>query len=196
MITLKIREKGHFIEMPGIPSFRTPANIDISKGDIRTIVGYLKVCDITDYEIVASNKDGREVYNAKDFDIIQTKVEKRVVNKLPDKKLIKRMDRMEKMIKKLCDISSNDSTKKIEQNINGLDSFREEMLKAIKDINIKNVSDESIMDELKDEEVAPFIPDIDIEGMKLRGQGEHKTIKKDNSNTDDAADALSKILNK
>lgn len=182
--------------MPGIPSFRTPANIDISKGDIRTIVGYLKVCDITDYEIVASNKDGREVYNAKDFDIIQTKVEKRVVNKLPDKKLIKRMDRMEKMIKKLCDISSNDSTKKIEQNINGLDSFREEMLKAIKDINIKNVSDESIMDELKDEEVAPFIPDIDIEGMKLRGQGEHKTIKKDNSNTDDAADALSKILNK
>jgi len=195
MIKLHIREKGHLIEIPGIPSFRTPAVIDISKGDIRTIVGHLKVCDITDYEIIATNPGGeREKYNAKDFDTNKQKIQKQK----PDKKLVNRMDRMEKMIEKLLETSKNDSGKKIEQNINGLDTFRDDVLNAIKDIKISGGSGGSKEERktIDDEAVAPFIPEFNLDDMKINSQGNTKTVKKDRSDNDSAADALSKLLNK
>ncbi len=195
MIILNIREKGHLIEIPGMASFRTPAKVDISKGDVRTIVGYLNICNITDYDIVASKDGSREVYNAKDFNPVRTQVKKKVKQKQPDKKLEKRMQRMERMLEKLSETSGDDSPKNVEQTTNQMDRFQKEMMDAIKNISVRggsNESDKSVKDELEDE-VAPFIPEIDTKGMKLRSHGKHKTIKKD-EDTDDAADALSKLL--
>ena len=113
-----------------------------------------------------------------------------------NKKVEQRIDRMEKMIEALYNKSNDDSTKKVEQKTNDLEQFQKEMLDAIKNIRVANVSEKTVSEELKEEEaddVAPFIPDIDTEGMKIRSQGKHKTMKKD-SDTDDAADALSKLL--
>ena len=200
MITLHIKEKGHLIEIPGMPSFRTPATVDISKGDIRTIVGYLKVCDIQDYEIIASNDSGKEVYSSRDFSTVTKVVEKRKKPQKKDKALEKRMDKLERMIQSLHDKSDGDSGKNEEQTTNQMEQFQKNVLDAIKQISVggSNVTEterkgkHNINDE---EEPAPFIPDIDTEGMKLKSQGDHKTIKKEEG-SDDAADALSKLLNK
>ena len=197
MITLNIRERGHFIDMPGVAPFRTPAKIDISKGDIRTIIGYLKVCDITDYEIIASNDSGlKEKYTSKDFNTDEPKKVVKNKKKKPDKVLENRLDRLEKMIEMMNEKSNNDSPKKVEQTTNQMEQFQKQVLEAIKSINIKNIDSKSIMDDLEEESVKPFIPEIDVEGMTLKGGGEHKTIKEDKGGRDDAADALSKLLNK
>jgi len=197
MIILKIRERGHLIEIPGIPSFRTPATIDISKGDIRTTIGHLKVCDITDYEITATNDiDGKqEKYNAKDFSTKNPKKAIKNKKKKSDKKTESRLDRLETMIEMMYKKSSDDSPKKVEQTTNQMEQFQKRVLDTLKSINVKNVDPKSVSEELEDE-VAPFIPEIDIKGMKLKSQGNIKTIKKDSEKTDDAADALSKLLNK
>jgi hypothetical protein len=192
MIILNIRERGHLIEIPGMASFRTPATVDISKGDVKTIVGYLKVCDITDYEIIASNDSGvRETYNSKDFSNAKTKksVKQKIVK--PDKKIEKRMNRMEKMIEAIYKKSTDDSPKKVEQKTNQTEQFQKQMLDAIKKLNTGgNISE---IQDSEDDDIAPFIPEIDTEGMKLTSQDNMKTVKKD-EDTDDAADALSKLL--
>ncbi len=201
MIKLNIKERGHLIEIPGIPSFRTPATIDISKGDIRSIVGYLKVCDIRDYEIIASNDSGKEVYSSKDFSTTETRVvEKRKKPQKKNKALEKRMDKLEKMIQSLHDKSDGDSGKNEEQTTNQMEQFQKNVLDAIKGIstggqNVTETERKSKHNIIDDEEPAPFIPDIDTEGMKLKSQGDHKTIKKEEG-SDDTADALSKLLNK
>jgi hypothetical protein len=197
MITLHIKEKGHLVEIPGMPSFRTPATVDISKGDIRSIVGYLKVCDISDYEIIASNNDTREVYRAKDFNTTTKVVEKKKKIKNPTKKLENRIDRIEKMLKNISDKPSGDSGKKLEQTTKQMEQFQNTILDAIKNINTGgssnvNKTERRERDSLEDEP-APFIPDIDTNGMKLKSQGDHKTIKKE-GNADEDADALSKLL--
>lgn len=189
MIILKIKEKGHLVDIPNIPPFRTPAEIDISKGDIRTIVGYLKVCDIKDYEIIATNENEREVYKSEDFN------PPKKVKKGDGKKLEKRIDKMEKIISSLYEKTSNDSNRNEEQITNQMIEFQKQVLDAIKNINPGSHS--GVTQETKEvdlsEYVEPFIPEIDIEGMKIRSQGKHKTMKKD-SDTDGAADALSKLL--
>lgn len=194
MIILNIRERGHLIEIPGMASFRTPATVDISKGDIRTIIGHLKVCDITDYEITASNDNGsKEIYNSKDFSTAKSKTKVKQKVKKSDKKLENRIDRIEKMIETLYKKSADDSPKNIEQKTNDTEQVQKQILNAIKNLNIGDGVKE-IQD--AEDDVAPFIPEIDTEGMKLRSQGNIKTIKKDMEDTDDAADALSKLLNK
>lgn len=194
MITLNIRERGHLIEIPGMAAFRTPAIIDISRGDIKTIVGYLKICDINDYEIIANNNKGvTERYNAKDFSTDGPKVKKKK-DPNPNKAMVKRMDRIEKMIAGLYEKSSGDSPKNTEQNTNQIEMFQKQILDTLKHLNTGGSMD-SVKDELE-EEVEPYIPDIDIEGMKLNTQGNTKVIKTNKDDTDDAADALSKLLNK
>jgi len=193
MIILRIKEKGHLIDIPNRPPFRTPAEIDISKGDIRAIVGYLKVYNIQDYEIIASTKDTKEIYKAEDFNPPKKKaIEKAKKKPKQNKKLEKRVDRMEKILEKLYEKTSDDSGKNVEQ-INDLEQFRKDILGAINKINVVNVPEKTVSEEVEDESVQPFIPEIDTEGMKIRSQGKHKTLKRD-TDTDDAADALSKLL--
>ena len=183
------------MEIPGLKPFRTPAKVDISKGDIRTIVGHLKVCDITDYEIVASNEGSTEVYRPKDFNTIQPTVVKKIKQEKPDKKLEKRINQLEKMVLELSKKPVDDSPKNVEQTTNQTEQFQKQILDAIKNLNVGggvNEDRRKITEESEDE-VAPFIPEIDIEGMKLKNQGEHKTVKKEKG-SDDAADALSKLL--
>jgi hypothetical protein len=192
---LIIRERGHLIEIPGMAPFRTPAKVDISKGDIIMIIGYLKVCDITDFEIIASNKGLKERYTAKDFNTEDVKKSVKKKKKKPDKVLENRIDRLEKIMNTASEKSKDDSSKKVEQTTNQMEQFQKRVLDAIQNINIKNINPKSVMDELEDE-MEPFIPEIDIKGMTLKGGGEHKTIKEDKSGRDDAADALSKLLNK
>lgn len=190
MITLRVKEKGHLIEIPGLAPFRTPADIDVSKIGIRKVIGHLQVNGITEYEIVAIGPKGdREVYNRHDF---EPKKKKKKVD--PYKKEIEsRFDKLENMILSLFtrEKKRNDDLNKeqITETLDRLERMSEEILKERKTVGV-------IYKESKrkvDDEVA-FIPKIDIEGLKLRSSSV-KSLKQDQKEAiDDAADSLSNLL--
>lgn len=193
MITLRVREKGHLIEIPGVAPFRTPADIDVSRIEIRKVIGHLKVCGITDYQIVAVDKKGnKETYNQEDFTPKKKKKKKAVVD--PYKKQIEsRFDKLEKMIMSLLtrekkgneDLNKEQITEKLEQ----LERISKEILSKRPDVIYK---DSKGRKKVKEEE--RFIPSIDIKDLKLKSSSV-KSLKQDQKeDIDNAADSLSELL--
>lgn len=191
MITLRVRERGHLIEIPGLAPFRTPADIDVSKVGIRKVIGHLKVNGITKYEIVAiDDKGDKEVYNQEDF--TPKKKKKKKVD--PYKKQIEsRFDKLEKMIMSLLsrekkgneDLNKEQITEKLEQ--------LEELSKKILDKEVGKIIYKDTKEKHKDKE-ARFIPNVDIEDLKLK-KSSVKSLKQDQKEEiDDAADSLSEVL--
>jgi len=57
MIKLIINKPGLFLDIPGLASFRTPVEIDITKLDANLIISILKRNGITDYNIISCEKE-------------------------------------------------------------------------------------------------------------------------------------------
>jgi len=176
VLTLKITEKGHYIDLPGMAPFRTPANINVSKIPLNVLILKLKVYDIHGYEIISELGDQKIVYKKEELE----KIKEKDLNKM-DKKYVKhfdkRLNKLENMIKQLVVPES-----KSEVNIN-LDKEQ-----------IKNVVSELLnqpIKEVEDEEEDMFIPPVNTNGMKLKSS-EHTIIKQD-ENLEDSADLLSEI---
>lgn len=185
MITLKIREAGHTVAIPGLKTFRTPADIDISKLDIRIISMYLKTSGITNYKIVAESDQGhKEIYTRKDFDMIE--------NKKPikqDVKMTKRIDKIEKILETLVIREAGKTSTEKEQN-NKLDRLEKLIKKQnTKTIFVSNESTKVDGDDPEIEELDSFIPDVDVSEMKIKS--DIKTIKQETDDLEDAADMLS-----
>jgi hypothetical protein len=68
MITLKVKDRGLMIEIPGIPSFRSPANINISNIKLKAITKALNNLGVQDYEIISKEGDDKKIYTKKDFE--------------------------------------------------------------------------------------------------------------------------------
>lgn len=193
MITLKVKEKGHLLEIPGLAPFRTPANIDVSRIGIRNVIGHLQVNGITDYEIIAVSPQGdKEVYKQEDFEPEKKKTKKKVD---PYRKQIEgRFDKLEKMISMLFNREmkgKEDSNKEqITEKLERLEKISEEILKNHK---VKGIIYHDV--KKRDEDVEDsFIPEIDIDSLKLRSSSV-KSVKQDQKEEiDDAADSLSKLL--
>lgn len=177
MLTLKITEKGHFIDLPGMTSFRTPANINVSKIPLNVLILKLKVCGITEYEIVSELGDQKIVYKKEELE----KIKEKDLNKI-DKKYVKyfdkRLNKIENMIKELV-VSQPEP----EVNIN----INKEQIKNM----LSEILDQPIKKELDIEEDDIFIPPVNIDGMKLKSS-EH-TIIKQQENLEDSADLLSEL---
>lgn len=193
MITLKIREPGFTVAIPGLKVFRTPADIDISKLDIRVISMYLKTSGITKYEIVAESDAGhKEVYTKKDFDVIKAKKKQKVD---PDKK---RIDRIEQMLEVLVSREVGKTSPDEEQINNKLDRLEKLFKNTKSQVQIidKGQARRSSKNEEPDiEELDSFIPEIDVSDLKL-SSGEKKTIKQDSDDLEDTADMLSGLIRK
>lgn len=187
MITLKIKEPGFTVAIPGLKVFRTPADIDISKLDIRVVSMYLKTSGITKFEIVAENDSGhQERYTKKDFDVVEAK--KKVV---PNKET-ERIDRIEKMLELLVSREVDKTSTEKEQINNKLDRL-EKIIKTSQTTTrvVERVKDKD--DEPEIEELESFIPEVDISDMKL-SSGNTKTIKQDADDLEDSADMLSGLF--
>jgi len=156
MIILKIKTSGHTIAIPGLPAFRSPVEVDISKLDIRVVAMYLKNSGIETYEIVAETKAHKEVYTKKDFDTEDTPEEKE------DGVWKQRFSRLETMLEK---ITTNSSYKSISQ---------EQTINKIK------------KDEPDIEKFDSFIPEVDISDMMISFSDNVKTIKQDKGIEDSA----------
>jgi hypothetical protein len=192
MILLKIKTPGHLISIPGLPTFRTPAEVDVSKIDIRVVHMYLVTAGIDEYEIVAeTKKGGKEVYKREDFDEVKSLTKRKPKD---DKNLDSRLDNLEMMLSKLLAKDRGDKTVDSEQITNKLTKLEKLVSnfstpkQEIKQF-VPNSKKEPVIEELDS-----FIPDIDISDMTIKSKV--KTLKQDGSVINDAADILSNLVKK
>ena len=206
MITLKIKQPGLTIAIPGLNVYRTPVEIDVSKIDIRVVIMYLKTSGIKKYEIVAKNNEDVEVYTNKDFDVedqqllkkykqkkIETKKESTEISS-KIKNYDDRFNKLEGMIMQLISAKSSNPTTNSEQIINKIQELENKLSK----MRVTTTSSEkiSIDDDPVIEELETFIPSIDTSDMKMSSSNNVKKIKQENSNVEDNADLLSSLLKK
>lgn len=174
MITLKIKKPGFIVDIPGVPTCRSPVEVDISKLDIRVVAMFLKTSGITDYEIVADiGKGVKEVYTKKDFEAKEPPKSKRAEVKDIDK----RFNKLENMLSLL-----------LEQ--------KQDSLKTKKEQTIVNPTVQTFKGkESEIEEFEAFIPDVDINKMKIESKN-LKIVKQESKDLDDSADLLSSLIKK
>jgi hypothetical protein len=181
MITLKIREKGFFIEMPGVAPFRTPADVNITHMSMALVVSHLHSIGIEIFEIISDTPGKERKFTEKDF------LEKEKVVKKNN--IGKRLKQLEKSVQKLIskkDEGHTDSNK--EQITDKLETI-ERLSQAILDRSgVSNIAqDKPIIEELD-----TFIPNIDVDGIQLKGSSK-SVIAKEEDDTDETADLLSSL---
>ena len=77
MLILKITEKGHYIEIPGMPPFRSPVEANISHVSINLVVSRLQTQGIKKFEIVSDTKGKETVLTQNDFKVDNRNPKKR-----------------------------------------------------------------------------------------------------------------------
>ncbi len=194
MIMLKITEKGHYIEIPGMSPFRSPVEANISHVSINLVVSRLKAQGIKKFEIVSDTKGKETVMTQNDF-----KTDNRSLEKRKEDNYEKRFNKLELLIAKLVNKKVGDTTPVQEQITNKLSSI-EELLKKKATTKVVHVTEkkskkkdkrnEPIVEEMED----IFIPDINIDGLHMRGNGTQEIIEQDKADIDDSADLLSRIM--
>lgn len=199
-IILKVKEKGHLIEIPGVPPFRTPAKINVTNADIRNIIGYLKACGIDSYEVIASTEKGtKEIYTEQDFEL--PKKESKPIDELAYKNQIdKRFNRLEKMIATLASKKTSNLGNNKEQITNKLENL---------ELIAKRILDEAVVREvvytktpgriIKEDDIEEledaYIPEVDISDMKIVSSSV-EILKQDSDNIEDSVDKLSNLTGK
>lgn len=192
MILLKVKTPGLLVSIPGLPVFRTPAEVDVSKVDIRIVHMYLTTAGVEEYEIVAESKHGdKEVYKREDFDDEKSNPK--------DKKngnLDKRLENLELLMTKLLEKERNDKSVDSEQITNKLSNLEKLVTVFSKEPSKDSKKSDSIPTNKEPviEELDSFIPDIDISDMTIKAKV--KTMKKDGMLISDNADILSNIVKK
>jgi len=194
MITLIIKKPGHTIAIPGLPIVRSPAEVDISKLDIRVVAMYLQTDGIDKYTIIAKRDDQTEVYTQKDFDAKGQPIPKK---KKKGPNLDKRMNKIENMLQALLSRGMGKDTENREQIINKLDELEKKITSSQSTTIIKEISLENPTVEDDDDfgTIDAFIPEIDVSDMTIRSSENVKTIKQD-ANIKESADLLAELTKK
>jgi len=179
MITLKIRERGHMIEIPGISPFRTPADVNITHISIPLAISVLSSQGIEKFEIVSDIRGKEQVLTEKDFKESED----------DNSKMNGRLKNLEGMLKKLLKKEASDLSSNQEQINDKLEKL-ELLSNAILESSGHRPYSET---EPHIEELDTFIPEIDIEGITMKGKSGKKVFKKDEDDIDESADLLSSL---
>jgi len=187
LIILKVKQKGHLVDIPGVASFRTPAEVDISNAEINLVIFSLKNCGIDDFEITTKEEKKKTIKKDK------TELSKK--EKMKEVMMEERFNRLERMIANLSQKSASEKNIPEEQITNKLNDL-EVLSKRILEKEIvrqivytdKDKRDDPIVEELYEE---AFIPKIDISEMKMKGSSTETIGTLDD--VDESADALSKL---
>jgi hypothetical protein len=192
MLKLKIKKKGLVINIPGVPQFRSPAEIDITKLDLKMVINYLKSNSIADYEILSATDTGKiDIYIKEDFDAIENRLKR-------EKDLESRFNKLEKMLSLLINRTTGDApqdseqiTKKLERLENLIQNIPKSnttIIHKLTDPKVEKLSDEP------DEDA--YIPDIDISDMKMSSGSYKEMENKSKKEVDSSADLLAGLLRK
>jgi len=182
MIILKIYHKGLLLEIPGITPFRTPAEVDITNIGASLVVTHLRSQGISNYEIIAGVKQ------TKLKKIIEPKID--LVEEEKSNKQLERISNLEKLLETLIDKIPSNTSSNSEQINKKLDTI-EGLIQSKSSEKIYITEERTKKEPVVDEEI--FIPDVNINEMKISGGSSKTTTKHDKSDIDSAADLLSKI---
>lgn len=192
MIVLKVKEKGHLINIPGIPPVRSPVEIDISKCNVQTVITKLRSQGIRSYEIIEKQHESKKKTEKKEQEKKLTEEDKTY-----KKEINKRLNNLEKTISDI--VSTNvgneiENKEQITEKLETLEILTKELLKKQKTIILdeKLTKGEPEVEEL----VSTFIPEVDISGMKLQGKTTQKVVQQDKEVDSDDVDLLSQLLGK
>lgn len=189
MIFLKVKDKGHYLEIPGLPAFRTPVKANITHVSIGMVVTALKAQGIEKFEIV-SDIPGKEQFLTQDD--FKDKIEKKPKDK--ESKLGDKITKLENIIAKLITKKMSKSDLNEEQITKRLDSIEGLILSRSIQTPYHEVHQEG--DGPLVEELDTFIPEVDIGGMKMSGTSVEEKVREETDDTDETADLLSSIRGK
>jgi len=178
-IKLTIREKGRYVEIPGIAAFRTPAKVDVTKVKLSLLIQSLHSCGVNNYELVSSDSKGKTIYTEEDFKLPEKKEK--------DSKIDNRLDRMETLLLKLLSKGTGKKVNSSEQITNRLNRI-EHLLKKGSQV-IRVTGDAPVIEELDDQ----YIPEIDVSDMTISGRTIDVIDKTDEQGISDAVDLLSDL---
>jgi hypothetical protein len=187
-LILKIKEKGFYINIPGVPPTRSPTDLDITKINLNLVLSFLRSSGIEDFTIISKTESEERIIRSKDI-LFDKKEKGKIV--VDNKEVEKRLDRLENMISKLISTKSDSISK--DQIKNKLD-FLEVLIKNI-NIPEQNIQYETKGKEPEIEEFETFIPEINVSGLLMKGDYS-KEIIQSNNDIDETANLLSKLLNR
>jgi hypothetical protein len=178
MTKLIIKKRGLFISIPGIPSFRTPAKVDITNANMELIIAELHKTGVLKYQIQTKDVQHLQEQLNRYFN----KKQKSNVNIITEKDSILIDERNEEVLNLVKDQSG--SIKKIEELLkqflsSGSKDFNNEPNKIIKQ---------------KEERAEDFIPTINLDKIKLKGNSTRSIKSKTNFMKD--AEQLSTVIDK
>ena len=186
-IILKISERGRFVNIPGMSSFRTPAEIDISRIPVQTVIQALHLCGVEKYNIISDDI----VQKTTDLKTHIPEVPSRGRSENSNDKLVEELNekfsRIESMLHKLAfeKYSKKDlSQEQINEQLRRIEKYLKNggTVRVSKEVTPK-------IDELDE----TFIPEIDTDDLKLSGMTTEVLEKKSEKDIDDAADLLSSL---
>ena len=170
MAKLIIKQSGHFIDIEGMAPFRTPAKVNIPESAIDRVIVQLAKLGIEDYDIIAHGyfkvhgKIVKEEINEKQEKVVTVDI----------KGVNKRLNKIESLLTSLLG--------KAPEGLERLEELLEQLLtrepKVIERIIVKDKDGEVVKDELEEPEET-FIPDVDIEGLKVKGEVTFKTERRE-----------------
>ena len=183
MLVLKIDDKGLFLEIPGTKPTRTPAEIDITKCDLSSVNTYLRKHGIRRFNILSREE--------------KPKVKVPTQNDIPLNNINSRFTRLEKMVEALLEKQANNSPEKeqITEKLDRLEKLTRKLLSSDKTVTEKVKSSKVKKSDPKVEELDTFIPEINVSDMKIKGSVK-SGIKQDKIDLDDSADLLSRIMSR
>jgi len=175
-LKLVIKEKGKYIQIPGIAPFRTPASVRINKSNLPLVLQVLHKCAVSDFEIVPD-------------DNTEPITETQPIKNKKDPEINDRLDRLESLLTTLVSKNISQKSNNSEQITNRLGRI-ERILKTSDRFDLDDIGiGKPRVEEMEDQ----YIPEIDLSDMKLSGKSIEVVDKKSNKDVDDAVDLLSSL---
>jgi hypothetical protein len=175
-LKLVIKEKGKYIQIPGIAPFRTPASVRINKTNLPIVLQVLHKCSVNDFEIVSD--DNPEVT-----------VETQPIKHKKDSEINDRLDKLESLLTTLVSKNLGQKSNNSEQITNRLGRIERMLNSGGKVVHEDMGIGKPRIEEMEDQ----YIPEIDLSDMKLSGKSIEVVDKKSNKDVDDAVDLLSSL---
>lgn len=125
MVILDIKQPGFFLQLPGIPPFRTPARVDISKLNVNLVIAELTNHGIEEYVITKEPPKSKQLEEKK--------------SRQKDESLDRRLGKIEGMLKELL-TKETPVVKVASENSGDVDRIFDEPEKEfIPEINMSNM---------------------------------------------------------
>ncbi len=189
-LKLVIKEKGRYIRLPGMSSFRTPAKVDVTKIKINILMQALHSCGVNDYELSSISETGKILNKwTKDSINLSNKKQKEETSNINSDKL----DRLEDILLALLSKKDSQKDKKSEQITNRLLRIEHILKSGNQFISQGSMNNKvPIIEEIEDQ----YIPNIDISDMQIKGKSTETIEYSSKKDINDTVDLLSNLTKK